>query len=350
MAEKAGPPTENTSLVGGKGGPEDEKTPAEKMQTAGSIVFLVAVAVLKTQLTAFLFSSSNFPTAYSLWSCVVTDLLLVPFFVTGVTPFCWPTRDMAKVLTLIIIFTASDLAFTNIALANISTALQQCIASTNPFWTLMIETVLYRRCQHPVVYATVILVVIGTVFSTLGSITNLNVFGLISAVVAVLSSACKYVFTHTAFREFKKEMNSFSLLFWVDLLITPIYLVWTLISGELVLLFEDMFSTQAQFWQSTLTAALGGVRAVSQYFVLALVTATSMSTANMTTQVLNILISIPIQHTNVTPFLVIGICVTICSSVFYAFIKAHKPFLPWFDETLGCAPKPTPRAGSLPAA
>jgi hypothetical protein len=49
MAEKAGPPTENTSLVGGKGGPEDEKTPAEKMQTAGSIVFLVAVAVLKTQ-------------------------------------------------------------------------------------------------------------------------------------------------------------------------------------------------------------------------------------------------------------------------------------------------------------
>jgi hypothetical protein len=116
------------------------------------------------------------------------------------------------------------------------------------------------------------------------------------------------------------------------------------------LLFEDMFSTQAQFWQSTLTAALGGVRAVSQYFVLALVTATSMSTANMTTQVLNILISIPIQHTNVTPFLVIGICVTICSSVFYAFIKAHKPFLPWFDETLGCAPKPTPPAGSAIAA
>ena len=68
---------------------------------------------------------------------------------------------MAGTLLTIVFFTAFDLAFTNIALARISTALQQCIAATNPFWTIMLETALYQRFQHPVTYLTVALLVVG---------------------------------------------------------------------------------------------------------------------------------------------------------------------------------------------
>ena len=45
--------------------------------------------MLKTQLTAYLFSSGPYPTAYSLWSCVVTCVLLLPFFFV---PCCFPQQ------------------------------------------------------------------------------------------------------------------------------------------------------------------------------------------------------------------------------------------------------------------
>jgi len=331
-------PTEKTALVGGA----EEKTAQEKFHTAGSILVLIVVAVTKTQLTAFLFSYSHVPTAYSLYSCVVTSLLIVPFFLAGLSPFQYPTMKMARVFTLIVVFTSLDLAFTNIALSEVSTALQQCIASSNAFWCIMIETALTRKWQHPVVYLTVSLVVLGAVLASLGSVTKISAYGVIAAVVAVLASACKYVFTHSAFREFKGEMGALSLLFWVDLLIAPIYLAWTLINGELQTFFEeDLAHDGPLFWQVTGTAALGGVRALTQYLVLNFVTATSLGTANLVQQSLNIFISIPIQHIQVTPYLASGIVVVLIFSGFYTYIKSNKPFLAWIDEKLGWTPDNT---------
>jgi drug/metabolite transporter (DMT)-like permease len=328
----------------------DENSPVEKMQTAASIVSLVAIAVLKTQLTAFLFKYSNFPTAYSLWSCVVTIVLLMPFFLIKPSSFGVPSSAMAPVLTLIVVFTALDLGMTNIALSEVSTALQQCIAATNPFWTIVIETAVHRRVQHPFTYVVVTLLVVGAVLSGLGSVEKLSVFGVLAAVIGVLSSASKYVFTHSAFRRFKGELGAMALLFWVDLLMIPIYLVWTLSTGELQGFAKTVFPDQPVFWQMTGTAALGGVRALTQYVVLVFVTATSMSTANTFTQILNILISMPIQHTAATPALVAGIILVVLASSAYTAIKAYKPFLPWLDETLCCKPPPPPAEVSKPLA
>jgi hypothetical protein len=104
---------------------------------------------------------------------------------------------------------------------------------------------------------------------------------------------------------------------------------------------EDLAHDGPLFWQVTGTAALGGVRALTQYLVLNFVTATSLGTANLVQQSLNIFISIPIQHIQVTPYLASGIVVVLIFSGFYTYIKSNKPFLAWIDEKLGWTPDNT---------
>jgi len=344
-----GKPKEGTPLLGGSSklttADDVEKTPKEKMQTILAIVALVGIAVIKTQLTASLFSHAPQPTAYGLWTCVVTCLLLVPFFLLVPGSFAVPKREMVYVLSLIVFFTALDLGATNIALSLISTALQQCIASTNPFWSIFIETAIYKKWQHWLVYLTVGTLCVGAALAALGSdITRISTFGVASAVVAVVSSASKGAFTHKAFQAFKKDLGPLALLFWVDLLMIPFYLIPAIINGELVALTEHALSDGGFFGVMTFIAALGGVRALTQFVVLLFVSATSMSTANLTTQQLNILVSFtPINtgpHPPVTGLLISGIAITLSVSSFYAYIKAHRPFLAKVDEVLpACAPK-----------
>lgn len=348
----AGLPREVTPLVDGPGvagsadsggrGTSSTASGSTRLATVLSLFALVSIAVVKTQLTAHLFHSSKYPTAYSLWSCVVTCVLLVPFLALsersvpqllvpclGRSHFSrtWgtPTRPMVGVLSLIVVFTAFDLGFTNIALANISTALQQCIASTNPFWTLMIETAVHGQWQRWQIYAAVFGLVAGATLASVGSFDRISAWGVAAACLAVLSSASKYVFTHRAFHAFKGELGALALLFWVDLLMAPIYLVWTLGNGELVQMFRVAFASTRVTLAFTFTGALGGVRALTQYVVLMFVSATSMSTANIFTQVLNIAISIPLQRTPLTPYLGAGILLVIGSSAAYTLLKAHKP-------------------------
>ena len=322
-------PSEHSPLM--ESGTEPPKVHA---QTAGSIFLLVLIALLKVQLTKFLFHYSNYPTAYSLWSCFVTALLLAPVFV--IKPSTWgvPSRPMTWTLSLIVLFTAFDLAFTNIAVFRLSIPLQQTIASTNPFWTILLESLLYRKWQHALVYLTVTLLVVGAVLASVGSFDQISMDGILAACAAVLCSASKYVFTHKTFQAFKGELGALALLFWVDLLVLPIYLAWTLSNGELATLVGVATHSPRVFFLVSGTAALGGVRALTQYLVLIFVSATSMSTATIFTQILNVVISIPIQpeRTPITPALVSGVTLTMLLSAFYAFIKAHKPFIPWVDE------------------
>lgn len=191
-------PTEKTPLSGS--GTAKPNPPATA--TALSVLGLITIAVVKTQLTAFLFHYGNFPTAYSLYSCVVTDLMLVVAFIIYPSQFSVPKRSMAGVLSLVVFFTCFDLACTNIALANISSALQQSIAATNAFWAMVLETLLYCRFQHPLTYVTVTGVVIGAVL-TGGGENDPSLYGVVAAVIAVLASASKYVFTHKALSAFK---------------------------------------------------------------------------------------------------------------------------------------------------
>ena len=223
-------PNEASPLVGGVSD-ETLTSAKEKMQAGISLASLVIIAVVKVQVTARLFESAHYPTAYSMWSCVITCICLVPLFIARPSLWAVPTWEMKDVLTLIVVFTAADLGFTNIALANIPTAVQQSIASTNPFWTILLETFLYRKYAHIVTYVTVVLIIIGAILAAQapshrdGNAT----LGLASACIAVLCSASKAVFTHSAFKKFKSQMGAMPLLFWVDIFMLPFYIVATLI-------------------------------------------------------------------------------------------------------------------------
>ena len=370
-------PNEASPLVGGVSD-ETLTSAKEKMQAGISLASLVIIAVVKVQVTARLFESAHYPTAYSMWSCVITCICLVPLFIARPSLWAVPTWEMKDVLTLIVVFTAADLGFTNIALANIPTAVQQSIASTNPFWTILLETFLYRKYAHIVTYVTVVLIIIGAILAAQapshrdGNAT----LGLASACIAVLCSASKAVFTHSAFKKFKSQMGAMPLLFWVDIFMLPFYIVATLIlqsegRPELVTFFGtrthsrihahntqthhqhhlrahthnalslsflaravECFQSAGLFWAMTFTAALGGARALAGFFVLSFVTATSTSTANILAQILNILVSIPLQHLVMPASMVVGVTTVIASVAFYAFIKAYKPFLPEVDAKL----------------
>jgi hypothetical protein len=205
--------------------------------------------------------------------------------------------------------------------------------ATNPFWTVLIETALYCTCQHALVYLTVCCLVVGAVLVALGSpITKTSAYGTICACLAVLCSASKAVFTHNAFRKYKKVLGPMALLFWVDVMMLPIYITWTLIDGELVVMFKDVTSDGHKFFMLTLTACLGGVRALMGFYVLSYISATSTAVVNIFTQDLNILISIPIQKIAVGAKLAGGVSVSMISSGFYTFIKTYKPFLPAVDS------------------
>ena len=128
----------------------------------------------------------------------------------------------------------------------------------------------------------------------------------------------------------------------------PFYLIPAIINGELVALTEHALSDGGFFGVMTFIAALGGVRALTQFVVLLFVSATSMSTANQSAQAINILISLPIQHTPITPALVIGFCTVIAFSSFYAVCKMKASVLGWFDDQfralgLPCVREPPPK-------
>lgn len=209
--------TENSPLVGGQDAADEASASKERFYTILSIIGLITVNVIKVQLTAHLFESQNYPTAYSFWSAVCTIVLLIPIFLVKPSEFGRPSLAMLPIMTLVVLLTTLDMAFQNIALANASTALVMCIMATNPFWTVMLETALYCKRQHALVYLTVCFLVVGAVLVALGSpITRTSLYGTICACAAVLCSASKAVFTHSAFKKYKKVMGPMALLFWVD--------------------------------------------------------------------------------------------------------------------------------------
>jgi uncharacterized membrane protein len=130
--------------------------------------------------------------------------------------------------------------------------------------------------------------------------------------------------------QYKKKFTALSLLFWVDLFMIPIFVPWVWANGEIIMVFEANMNA-TEWFRFTGTAALGGVRALAQFFVLSYTTATTMSVANTFALVLNIVISLIWQDEEDDEenggeiiLLYAGIGVVILFSAFYAYLKSSK--------------------------
>jgi len=326
----------------------------DEVKTLVALIAFIGISVLKVQITSSLFDSADYPTAYSLWSCVITCLMLLPTFVVSelrlpgcITrplglpddfriPQTWAWIHWRHLPSLLVIVTATalDMGFTNIALDEISATVQQCIAATNPVWTILLESFLRGNWQHPVAYAIISLLVIGAILTNVGSSDELSAYGVVAAIIAVLSSATKSVFARQILHTFKKELGALALLFWVDLFMIPVYTVWTTPGGELQHMFDVVFNDSGKFWKLTGTAALGGARALLQYTLLYFLTAASTAVANTSTQSINEIITTPIKHHKATAELLSGITVSITGAVLYALFKLNRSCREWVDRQL----------------
>jgi drug/metabolite transporter (DMT)-like permease len=321
-------PDEKTTLVGETETEAEEKAKAKKefIGAALSICLLVSVACSKTLLTKQLFSSVSTPVAFSALSAIATCICLVPVFL--IFPKQWAGLMLQKEILMgfgvVCVFVATDMGCTNTAVLLLSVALQQCILATSPFWTVIIESIVKKKSQHPLIYMTISLLVAGAIFTNLGSqASETNPLGIMMMMIAVLASSTKNVFIKKTLDETKKHYSSLAFLFWLDCFILLVLVPWSVINGEAsILLFQPR--PLGEWVQLTATAAFGGVRALSQFMVLAYASATTLPTASLTTQTLTILLSIPIFHTQLTVYMVIGVSITLSASALYTYFKISK--------------------------
>lgn len=292
--------------------------------TACSVGLLMSVAATKTMLTKLIFQQVSIPVAFSLLSCVMTILLLLPVFAVQPHLFQWLKPHMVKQLSVVCVMVAVDLGFTNIAISMLPLALQQCIAATTPAATVSIESVYERRLQHPAIYGVIVALCAGAVIAELGAFSGpesaRDLSGEVMMLMAVFAAACKYVFAKATVETYRDELGALAFLFWVEVIILVILLPWAIANGEIARLLA--YADSVAIWLPLCgCSALGGVRFFAELLILRTASATSLSTANLATHATVMFLSIPLFGTTVTSFLIIGCTLTLSASAVYTYLK-----------------------------
>jgi len=300
----------------------------EHASAIAAFCFLVGVGVAKTLLTKFVFQHSPTPVAFSVLSCIATNICLLPILIAQGEFRMLSVKQLCN-FTLICVAIGLDLGCQNVALAILSIALQQCIKATLPTMTVFVESAIKRVCFHPLIYFTVLAICIGPVMiaydspweakSEVGSQT----FGVVMMVVAMVGGAFKYVLCHHTIREYQGQMGVLAFTFWVELFVGVMLTPWAILSGEAhkLMTTEQPTSAWALLW---FTGAFGGVRVVAQFYFLAKTSATSLAISGITMQALTIILGIFAFGDEVTNLLVAGVFLTLCTSGFYAYLKTSK--------------------------
>lgn len=290
--------------------------------------FLTFVAVTKTLLTKYVFTHVDTPVAFSVLSCVATMAVILPIFIVKPSYFGWIRRDMMFGFVASASAIAIDLGCTNVAISELSVAMQQTIKATSPAATVLLEVAFARKCQHPVVFMLIGLLCIGSVLVKWGSSDyDATAYGMVMMIVAVVSGAFKYVMAHQMIRAFREDLGVLAFTFWVELFVTIMLTPWAVLNGEAEMLLYGDFSVKdwALLW---FTGAYGGVRIVSQFALLVHTSATTLALSNVTIQALTTILGIFLFGTPVTNFLVAGVSVTLLTTAGYTYVKTSKVLEP----------------------
>lgn len=286
--------------------------------------FLTFVAVTKTLLTKFVFTHVDTPVAFSVLSCIATNMVIVPIFLVKPSYFGWIKRDMMLGFVASASAIAIDLGCTNVAISELSVAMQQTIKATSPAATVLLEVAFARKCQHPVVFMLIGLLCLGSVLVKWGSTEyDATAYGMAMMIVAVVSGAFKYVMAHQMIRTFREDLGVLAFTFWVEIFVTVMLTPWAVLNGEAATLLYGGFSPRdwVLLW---FTGAYGGVRVVSQFALLVHTSATTLALSNVAIQALTTILGIFLFGTPVTSFLVAGVSVTLLATAGYAYVKTTK--------------------------
>lgn len=298
---------------------------------SASLAFLTFVAVSKTLLTKLVFTHSPTPVAFSILSCVATNLCIAPVLIYQGN-FRMLTKKELPGFALVCLAMAIDLGCTNVALAILSVALQQCIKATSPAATVFVESLFRGKTNHKLIYATVIGICVGPILVVAGgsskkwnakSPSGSQLFGMIMMLSAVVGGAFKYVLAHKAIKEYRESMGVLAFTFWVEIFIALMLLPWAILNGEAAVFLAE-HRTLGEATLLWFTAAYGGVRIISQFLFLAHTSATSLAMSNLATQALTIIIGMVAFGTEATPMLLLGVAVTLVMSAVYAWLKTSS--------------------------
>ena len=267
---------------------------ATQRKTLSALAFLTFVAVSKTLLTKLVFTHVHTPWPSLFCRGVATNVCMSPIFFFKRDLWARPSRASLKGFALVCLAIAVDLGFTNVAISLLSVALQQCIKATSPTATVLLESILERKWQHPAIYAIVCLMVVGPVLAQFGStFGDADPVGIVMMVLAVISGAFKYVLAHKVIKEYRHSMGTLAFTFWVEVIVGVVLLPWALLNGELYKLATgEEASTVGEWVLLLLTAAYGGVRIFSQFYLLQFTSATTLSLSNMAIQAFTIILGI----------------------------------------------------------
>ena len=293
-------------------------------QVVFAFCFLTFVAVTKTLLTKTVFVHVPTPVAFSVFSCFVTATCLLPVFMCKPSLFAFLDRKMLVGFMGVCVSIAIDLGATNVAISLLSVALQQCIKATSPAATILVESVLYRRCRHPLLYVIVALLCVGPILTRLGSSDfDSTPLGVAMMTAAVVAGAFKYVLAHAMIKEYKASLGTLAFTFWIEVFAGLLLLPWACFNGEAERL---MFGTSSPSDWALLsfTAAYGGVRIYSQFALLEFTSATTLAISNIVIQAVTIVLGIFIFATEVTTYLEAGVALTLAMSAVYTWVSVSK--------------------------
>ena len=288
--------------------------------------FLTFVAVTKTLLTKFVFTHVDTPVAFSVLSCIATIVVLLPVFAVRPSYFAWLKREHLHGFCGCSFAIALDLACTNVAISELSVAMQQTIKATSPAATVLLEVAFNRKCQHPVIFLLILLLCAGSVLVKWGSSDyDATLFGILMMSLAVVAGAFKYVMAHSMIRTFRESLGVLAFTFWVEIFVAIILAPWAYLNGEAEELIYGNYSGRdwALLW---FTGVYGGVRIVSQFMLLVHTSATTLALSNVTIQALTTILGIFVFHTVVTTYLLAGISVTLLATAGYTYVKVYKLF------------------------
>ena len=251
-------------------------------------------------------------------SCFTTWLLISPVFLCGIL-----TRPDARNVDGLIagsVMIALDLAFANIALANLPVSTQQCIRATAPAFTMAVEAVVHQKRFPFTIILTVMCICVGPILIAMdGAHYEVQqAWGAVIMVLSVLAGAFKNVIAHGMIGDAKNSMGIFAFTWWVELLVGLLLLPWSFWTGGVYTLLEAPAIVQLI---TLLAAAYGGVRILSQFFFLRYTSPTSLALSNIVVQVFTTVSGIMIFHEATTPLSVAGIIVTLSMSLVYVTLK-----------------------------
>lgn len=243
--------------------------------------------------------------AFSALSCATTVLCMICVFIFEPGTLATPDVASGPALLVITIFSTIDLGCTNAAIARLPAATQQVLAALNPIFTITIESVLGCQLKHPLLYLSVFALTVGAAFVADSQLithggseyvsTGSEGTGVLLMIIAVMSSALKYVLLRKLSVRTKHQVGTVSFVFWVDMIAFVVLSSIAIVSGEFDTLIQSLLDAPNTLMLSIgtfISSSLGGLRLFTEIFALRFVAAIDLSAAKSLASVLFIVISL----------------------------------------------------------